>query len=356
MADNWYVGRNGQRSGPFTTPQVRQMAASGELKPSEMVWKEGMANWVAASTIKEFFTNAPSAVNPYAAPDTAISDGGGAKGPTPPGDLSGYSFSAAADLTMRTVKARWGLLVLVGLTWLGAFIAMAIPQWGLQMIGIASGDEGFSSLMSVAGSCFGFVLNILVGGPLLAGFFLSGAKAVAGEGQVTDLFVGFRRYGSVLLAHLLVLAVMFGVTLLSYIPLVICVGLAAVVSNANGGNDAALPVILSVVGLLATIAMLLAGTAFVGMRVGFAPALVADHELGTLGVMEAVRLNWARVSSQKGLSLIGLLLVVMLIAMFSLGLCCIGYVLLGMPVMIAAAGSAYTLLFKTAPQPRLDAA
>jgi len=72
MADMWYVGIKGQRSGPLTSSQLRQMAARGELGPGDMVWQEGMANWVAASTIKGLFAaptaGAPRAGNPYAAP------------------------------------------------------------------------------------------------------------------------------------------------------------------------------------------------------------------------------------------------------------------------------------------------
>lgn len=73
MADNWYVGRNGERTGPFTAAQVRQMAAGGGLKPTDMVWKEGMANWVAASTIRGLFAG-PSIPAPVVGPP-AVSGG-----------------------------------------------------------------------------------------------------------------------------------------------------------------------------------------------------------------------------------------------------------------------------------------
>ena len=55
MPDSWYVVKNGNRRGPFTSAQVRQMVATGELKPTDMLWKDGMANWIQASSVTELF-------------------------------------------------------------------------------------------------------------------------------------------------------------------------------------------------------------------------------------------------------------------------------------------------------------
>lgn len=352
MTDTWYVGIKGQRSGPFTSSQVRQMAARGELGPGDMLWREGMADWVVASTVKGLFGEPVEPVsNPYAPPAATVLDSGSSGvTPTVVGFPSGYSFAAAAELTMRTVRARWGLLVVVGLVLIAVYAALAIPQVGLQIVGVATGDEDMSKLLGGVGSCFGFLLNICFGGPLAAGLFLAGAEIVAGRGRVADLFVGFKRFGRVFLAQLLVLASMFGLSFVAYLPFIVCAVLAAVVGQANGRNETAFPGILIAVGGLITAVLFLSAMALVGTRVVFAPALVADAELGSLGVMDAVRLNWSRVSAKQGWSLLGLAIVVSLIAGFSALLCGIGYVLLGLPIMVAAAGSAYLLLFRSTPQ------
>jgi uncharacterized RDD family membrane protein YckC len=52
MAGEWYVGKNGQQSGPFTSRQLRQMAADGQLSPTDLLWKEGMNDWAPCSSIK----------------------------------------------------------------------------------------------------------------------------------------------------------------------------------------------------------------------------------------------------------------------------------------------------------------
>lgn len=44
-----HISRTGVAEGPFPVEQVRQMLASGELKPTDHVFHEGLANWVPAS-------------------------------------------------------------------------------------------------------------------------------------------------------------------------------------------------------------------------------------------------------------------------------------------------------------------
>jgi hypothetical protein len=53
MAADWYLARGGQeRVGPLTSQQLKQMAANGQVSGNDLVWKEGMPNWVPASQIK----------------------------------------------------------------------------------------------------------------------------------------------------------------------------------------------------------------------------------------------------------------------------------------------------------------
>jgi hypothetical protein len=44
---------NGQATGPFTMDQLVQMAQSGRLTDTSMVWKAGMTAWAAAGTVQE---------------------------------------------------------------------------------------------------------------------------------------------------------------------------------------------------------------------------------------------------------------------------------------------------------------
>jgi hypothetical protein len=55
-----YFARNGKQFGPFSWVQFRQLAASGQLYPSDMVRKNGMQNWVVAGNVPRLFPNTSS--------------------------------------------------------------------------------------------------------------------------------------------------------------------------------------------------------------------------------------------------------------------------------------------------------
>ena len=47
------VAVNGQATGPFDLATLQQMAISGQFNGSSLVWKAGMASWVAAETVDD---------------------------------------------------------------------------------------------------------------------------------------------------------------------------------------------------------------------------------------------------------------------------------------------------------------
>jgi len=49
----FHVVVNGQASGPFAEPVLRQMVAARTLTATTLVWRTGMAGWQAASTVPE---------------------------------------------------------------------------------------------------------------------------------------------------------------------------------------------------------------------------------------------------------------------------------------------------------------
>ncbi len=52
-AAQWFVGVNGQQQGPFDPNALANMARGGQLTKETLVWRNGMAAWVAAGTIAE---------------------------------------------------------------------------------------------------------------------------------------------------------------------------------------------------------------------------------------------------------------------------------------------------------------
>ncbi len=62
LAAAWYAGVNGQQVGPMTPEAFKEQIAGGRITAETPVWKQGMANWCAASQVSDLsglFGNPP---------------------------------------------------------------------------------------------------------------------------------------------------------------------------------------------------------------------------------------------------------------------------------------------------------
>lgn len=66
--DGWYYAVNGQRQGPVSFEQLRQMTATGHIAAADLVWHEGMNDWQAAATIPALAPPPTQPVYPAAPP------------------------------------------------------------------------------------------------------------------------------------------------------------------------------------------------------------------------------------------------------------------------------------------------
>jgi len=48
MAREWHDAIDGERAGPVEAEELRALAVAGRLGPEDLVWKPGLAAWVAA--------------------------------------------------------------------------------------------------------------------------------------------------------------------------------------------------------------------------------------------------------------------------------------------------------------------
>lgn len=51
--EEWYYALNGQQQGPVGRAVLMQLLSGGNLPADSLVWREGMAEWVAANTVAE---------------------------------------------------------------------------------------------------------------------------------------------------------------------------------------------------------------------------------------------------------------------------------------------------------------
>jgi hypothetical protein len=69
MSQEWHYAHGGVQKGPVTEPQLKALIALGQLLPNELVWRDGLAEWVKAGTVRELFS-AKSALPPPPPPPT----------------------------------------------------------------------------------------------------------------------------------------------------------------------------------------------------------------------------------------------------------------------------------------------
>lgn len=48
MGREWYYAKGGEKYGPVSAAEIRELAATGRLLPDDLIWTEGMEDWVAA--------------------------------------------------------------------------------------------------------------------------------------------------------------------------------------------------------------------------------------------------------------------------------------------------------------------
>jgi hypothetical protein len=65
MAEMWYYTCEGKQMDPVTMKELKRLVGDGTLKPTDMVWKEGMPRWIRASSVQELFPDPAAALDKY---------------------------------------------------------------------------------------------------------------------------------------------------------------------------------------------------------------------------------------------------------------------------------------------------
>lgn len=131
MADEWFYAKDGQQAGPVTALQLRQLAAVGQLGASDLVWKQGMAKWIAAGEIKGLLTGSVEArasaagTQPAPAPVIAAESRSGVKLADEPAQATAGKQQLLAYLPMAVSVTK-------GLCWAACFIYAWIVWSGHQ--------------------------------------------------------------------------------------------------------------------------------------------------------------------------------------------------------------------------------
>lgn len=98
----WHYSRNGNQIGPVTAADLKRLVSTGQLSPSDLIWKEGWEDWKPAGSIKGLFADAlPS--KPVPPPLPVATD---AKASQTSGNVSDAVKSDLSDLMTTAKKAK----------------------------------------------------------------------------------------------------------------------------------------------------------------------------------------------------------------------------------------------------------
>ena len=150
MASQWHVGRGGQSTGPYSTEQLREMAAAGRISPGDLVWKEGMGEWADCATVQGLFPARRTAEsspegpdwNPYQSPTIDVTS-----------ESSGETGSGR--MVYAEFMPRLGALILDSI-----FILLItwIPLLGIGFVMVLLlGPEPGMNAMSIIANLYAFV-------------------------------------------------------------------------------------------------------------------------------------------------------------------------------------------------------
>jgi hypothetical protein len=117
----WFLARDKQRMGPYSSAQLKQFADAGNIVPADMILKEGRQKWVTAGSVKGLFKAAPP---PAAAPDLPAAELLPIQ--NAPATSGVFTFSkgpSRAYAPRRQINSRW---LLIGAGSAAIVIALAV--------------------------------------------------------------------------------------------------------------------------------------------------------------------------------------------------------------------------------------
>lgn len=204
----WHYAKDGEQKGPVTEEELKQLFESGQISSSDLVWKEGMAEWSSygsvfqdsASDSSEADSSQATPIAPVS-PSTPMPATSGTGGNTPNPELRARA--------LNSLKGQWAPAIgVVVVCYLLIMITSVIPL-------------------------IGFFAMILLTGPMVLGLFEYFLRRYRDAGaEFSHLFAGFSNFPLGLVLYLLLFLIGAGASLVAAIP----GGIIMVASGAMGSK------------------------------------------------------------------------------------------------------------------------
>jgi hypothetical protein len=167
----WYIARDGKQHGPLSDVEMRTFVAQGHLKPTDLIWRPGFADWRPAPAVFPFPqgepSNAPRPTTQGRRPEPARGPvpAGGAPAPQPSFEPNRIRVAQEShDSGKSGARRALGILVLVALLGGGGWFAwqsggldflrdrLTSAKEGEQVPTIAAPTDGVSPAAEPAGA------------------------------------------------------------------------------------------------------------------------------------------------------------------------------------------------------------
>jgi hypothetical protein len=149
MENQWYCNRGQERFGPFSSAQLKQLAANGKLRPTDLIWKEGMPQPVPAGQANALFpkvvaekksASGETSSMPRRASETTptmrATGGKDADSPRRPSPAENEQAEFSYRIPMRKLITAFPVI-----TACGAFFVYLALYGNLQVVGIPLPEE-----------------------------------------------------------------------------------------------------------------------------------------------------------------------------------------------------------------------
>lgn len=168
----WFYSSKGAQAGPVGQAELAKLAAAGTLKPTDLVWRDGIGDWIPAAKVRGLFPEAvpasapaaPVAVPTAPQPQRPAAAQAGAPATAPASVLpyvgGGGTSSYDAGVTERTVTLLghtrpWVLFLSVfGFIMAGLFVLGMVIMLFASMMGPATAGAGSVGPIGVIAAAF----------------------------------------------------------------------------------------------------------------------------------------------------------------------------------------------------------
>jgi hypothetical protein len=151
MASEWFMRKNGEEDGPFSSQQLKQMAGNGLLAAEDLVWKEGMDEWRPAGESRRLFPKSGRGQKKRSSRSSQIrSPEAEIRAVVPAGDSMLPKLPLPTDRRVRMALVGGGavallMLVVTGVVLMG-FLGDSAEDDGQQRIAAVGGNDDASGV------------------------------------------------------------------------------------------------------------------------------------------------------------------------------------------------------------------